>query len=120
MTERQILTGSNGISGSIGWMALKPPYDPVDYKERGCFESYASGYGITERARAVLREGTSSVLKSIVQLTAEEVFAALDEHDPVAVKVINEAIQCWGMATANLVSPPKFPVIKPSGYTSFP
>ena len=105
MTEGQILTGSNGISGSIGWMALKPPFDPAEYTERGCFESFASGHGITERARALLQEGTPSVLKSrVVQLTAEDVFEALDDRDPVAVKVINEAIQCWGMAAANLVS----------------
>ena len=105
MTEGQILTGSNGISGSIGWMALRPPYDPTNYKERGCFESYASGHGITERACALLRDGTSSVLKSRkVRLTAEDVFDAFAEHDPLAVKVIDDAIQFWGMAAANLVS----------------
>ena len=52
-----------------------------------------------------MQEGTPSVLKSrVVQLTAEDVFEALEDRDPVAVKVINEAIQCWGMAAANLVS----------------
>ena len=37
-------------------------------------------------------------------LTAHDVFAALDRGDAVAARVIAEAVQFWGMAAANLVS----------------
>ncbi len=104
MAEGRVLRGAHDISGAIGWMALRPPYQAM-YKERGCFETYASGHGIADRARQLLRERKVSILsEKIENLTAESVFEAYDQHDAVARAVIDEAIQYWGMATSNLVS----------------
>jgi glucokinase len=104
LSDGHILRGAHDISGAIGWMALKPTFQ-LHYQERGCFESHASGYGIAECAKQLLRDGHQSILQAkIEQLVTEDVFEAYEENDPVAIQVINEAIQYLGMATANLVS----------------
>jgi len=104
LADGHILRGTHDISGAIGWMALKPAYQP-QYKERGCFESHASGFGIAECAKQLLREGHESILQSKRgHLLAEDVFEAYDQKDAVAYRVLDEAIQFLGMASANLVS----------------
>jgi len=108
LANGQILNGHAGISGAAGWLALDMKYEE-DYKPYGCFESNASGNGIARRAQALLKENISfkeSLLKAcpIESITAHEVFDAWSKNDPLAVQVINKAVQLWGMAAANIVS----------------
>ena len=104
ISDGHIIRGAHDISGAIGWMALKPTFQ-LHYQERGCFESHASGYGIAESVKQLLREGHKSILQSkLDKLMTEEVFDAYEKHDAVAIQVIHEAIQYLGMASANLVS----------------
>ena len=37
-------------------------------------------------------------------MTAEHIFAALESGDPIAARVVDDAVELWGMAAANLVS----------------
>ena len=99
----QMIRGSHDIAGAIGWMGLNPNYQQV-YQERGCFESHASGFGITKRLLQLIHTGEKSMLEDKMVITTEDVFEAYSKEDPLAVKVINEAILYWGMAVANLVS----------------
>lgn len=104
LSDGHVIRGAHDISGAIGWMALKPTFQ-LHYQERGCFESHASGYGIAECAKQLLRDGHKSILQSKEQhLVAEDVFEAFEKNDAVAIQVIHEAIQFLGMAAANLVS----------------
>ncbi len=102
-----ILHGADDIIGAVGWMALKPPYNKV-YDQCGCFETYASGEGLAKQVRKLLGSEKSykGVLKQYQRekITSYEVFAAYLVNDPIAIKVINQAIELWGMAAANLVS----------------
>lgn len=104
LSDGHVIRGSHDISGAIGWMALKTSFQ-LNYQERGCFESHASGYGIADCAKQLLREGHKSILQPKQhQLVAEDVFEAFEKNDAVAIQVIHEAIQFLGMASANLVS----------------
>jgi glucokinase len=104
LSDGHVIRGAHDISGAIGWMALKPTFQ-IHYQQRGCFESHASGYGIADCAKQLLREGHKSILQTRQQhLVAEDVFEAFEKNDAVAIQVIHEAIQYLGMATANLVS----------------
>jgi len=102
-----VLHGAHDIAGAIGWMALDRPWEDK-YRACGMFEYYASGDGIARYACEVLALSAAkeSTLETIVrdQLTAEDVFAAYDAGDAVAVEVLSHAVELWGMATANLVS----------------
>lgn len=93
LVNGSILRGQSGIAGAIGWMALNNHFIQP-YADHGCFEHHASGNGIA----MVANEHTRG------QLTTAEIFSLYAKDDPVAVKVIGDAIIYWGKAAANLVS----------------
>jgi glucokinase len=107
LIDNKVLRGAHDIAGAIGWMALEKPFNKK-FISCGCFEYSASGEGIAKVAREWLRDARykESLLtdKDHDSLTAKDVFDAYEMHDMLATDVINNAIQCWGMAVANLVS----------------
>lgn len=107
MIDNRFLHGAGDIIGATGWMGLKHPYDNA-YKDCGCFEYYASGNGIEERTKDLVRmqKEYRGILrqKPIARITAQDVFMAFDENDTIAQQIINQAVKYWGMAAANIVS----------------
>lgn len=107
MTNNQVLRGANDIGGAIGWMALHKPFDKK-FIPCGCFEYNASGEGLVKVARELVAEKkfNESLLnhKNLSGLSAKDIFEAYDANDKLAIMVINNAIEYWGMAVANLVS----------------
>lgn len=102
-----VLRGHGDIGGAIGWMALQRPYtnrwDPC-----GCFEYQASGPGLVRMATDLLADSDSyrGELRRAAgeELTTTDIFAAHGRGDPLAMRVIDNAVELWGMAAANLVS----------------
>jgi len=103
VTDGRIINGANGIAGAIGWLALDRPYSQ-DYDPCGHFEYHAAGPGIARSAERLLSTGAGSEYLHEGRITTVDVFAAYSKNDPVAVKVMEECIEFWGMAVANLVS----------------
>jgi glucokinase len=107
LVDGRVLRGHADIAGAIGWLALDRPY--MDrWASCGCFEYHASGPGLTNVARELLDEtanyqGELRGLRGDALSTAR-LFEAYDRGDEIAVRVMNEATEFWGMATANLVS----------------
>lgn len=114
LIDGRVLHGHSDIVGATGWMALQNPYHE-DYIPCGCFEHFASGNGIALQAQKALRceKNYNGVLggKPVEEVTTRDVFAAYEQGDIVARKVLDKAIEMWGMGAANLVSlfnPEKF------------
>jgi glucokinase len=107
MVNGEIIRGSGGAAGAVGWLALDRPFRE-EYASCGCFEYWASGNGIAKVAREFIMKETGyrGVLKSkpVSEISSHDIFSALNAGDPVARKVIDQAIECWGMTVANLVS----------------
>jgi glucokinase len=105
LVNGRVVRGAQGIAGAIGWLALDRPFRD-EYTSCGCFESRASGEGIAKLAAQQLeqRKNYRGVLRTGLPITAKEVYAAFEEGDELAKDVVQEAIQFWGMASANLVS----------------
>ena len=107
LVDGHILHGANDIIGAGGWMALEYPFTE-EFTPTGCFEYYASGTGIATQIRKALRcaRNYSGVLslKPIDQVDSHDVFAAYAQGDHLAAKVLDKAIEMWGMAAANVVS----------------
>jgi glucokinase len=105
LADGRVLHGAHGSAGAIGWMALDRPFKP-DYQHWGCYESHASGDGLARVLKSKLAENADYMgrLRSPENATAAALFAAYEENDPLAVEVLGEAIEFWGMAAANLVS----------------
>ena len=106
LVNNQVLRGANDIAGATGWMALEKPFDEK-YISCGCFEYSASGEGLVRIAKEWMKDGfekSSLTGKNTDSLTAKDIFDAYELQDPLAIKVINNAVEYWGMAVANLVS----------------
>ena len=103
----EVLRGSGDIAGAIGWLGLSKPFEDK-FISCGCFEYNASGEGIAKVANELGEDNvyTQSILlmNNTDTLTAHSVFDAYDKGDRLAVAVIQNAIEHWGMAVANLVS----------------
>ena len=88
-------------------MGLDRPYQPL-YVRCGGFESHASGAGIARATQELLlaEPGYRGPLSgtSPESITAHEVFAAFAAGDRFATRVVANAVECWGMAVANLIS----------------
>ena len=107
LIDGKILHGFNDGVGAVGWLALDRPFKET-YQSRGCFEFLASGKGILN-ATAELIAKTKSYSgslkkKNIDQLTFNDIIEAYKLKDTIAVKVIHQSIEFWGMAVANLIS----------------
>jgi len=107
LIDGQVLRGADDIAGSIGWMALRDPFLPA-YEKHGCFEYHASGPGITRTAKDIYSHDADLYKDlyplAVEQMTTIDIFKAFNEGNPLAEKVIDQAIQFWGKASANLVS----------------
>jgi len=107
IVDGRALHGKDNIIGATGWMALQSPYIN-GYDAVGCFEYYASGAGICNRAKDLVRQNKTYRgelrQKPISRITTANVFAAYQQGDPIAQQVITKAVEMWGMASANLVS----------------
>jgi glucokinase len=107
LVDGSVLRGAHDIAGAIGWMGLDRPYRAA-YDRTGGFESNASGAGIARVACEYVQadptyQGTLRALEP-EQLSAQDVFAAYEMGDALAARVVANAVECWGMAVANLVS----------------
>ena len=101
----QIINGHGDVAGAIGWLALDRPF-ASRFVQHGCFEDQASGPGLVRVARDFMAQdaGYDGVLLRREEITAADIFAAHDAGDAIAIKVLDNAVQLWGMAAANLVS----------------
>ena len=107
LVNGEILRGADSIAGAIGWMALSRPFKSR-YAICGCFEYYASGEGIARQAAEYLMKHISydGELRAdnSGKVTTQDVFSAYHNGDSVATEIIQQAVEYWGMAAANLVS----------------
>ncbi|MEN6453307.1 MAG: ROK family protein [Prolixibacteraceae bacterium] len=104
LIDGKVLHGAGGIAGSIGWLALSKLYEEK-YIPCGCNEYYASGEGLTRYAGEVMAcsPGYEGVFLQ-EEVSAYNLIREYGNNDEIAVKVIRNAIEYWGMTVANLVS----------------
>jgi len=104
LIDGKVLYGSSGIAGAIGWLTLNKPYDKK-YISHGCNEYYASGDGLARYANEVIasKPGYTGVFMH-EKVNSYNLIKEYGNNEEIAVPVINNAIECWGMTVANLVS----------------
>jgi len=106
LVDGVVLRGTGDVAGAIGWLALDRPFQER-WAPHGCFEHQASGPGLVRVAHEMLDADASyagALREADDRLTTADVFAAHERGDALATRVIDNAIELWGMATANLVS----------------
>lgn len=105
LCDGRVLRGAGDVAGAIGWLALDRPFAPR-FVQHGCFEDQASGPGLVRVARDLMAADTeySGPLLRKEELDAADIFTAFADGDTIAVRTIDNAVELWGMAAANLVS----------------
>ncbi len=107
LTGGKVLRGHGDVAGAIGWLALDRPFAPR-YVHHGCFEDQASGPGLVRVALNLMASEPNYsgelLAKTVGDLDAGDIFSAHDHGDAIALKVMDNAIELWGMTSANLVS----------------
>ena len=101
----RIIRGHGDVAGAIGWLALDRPF-ASRFVRHGCFEDQASGPGLVRVALDLIAADPdyNGSLLAITLVNAAHIFDAHAHGDSIALKVIDNAVELWGMAAANLVS----------------
>jgi glucokinase len=102
--------GAGGGSGELGHLVVRPEGARCGCGRRGCLEAYAGRRMMTESARAMAAAGRTTRLFAIqeakgrAKATSGIWSAALDEGDPVATELVDEAVAALGLAVASALN----------------
>ena len=108
IVDGRLLTGTHGMAGSAGWLALNP-VEREDYRRLGCLEAEIGQAGIVRRLVWRIKSGDESrALEmaggNLAAITAQHVFDAARQGDGVSISVVRDTAKYIGMAVANLVA----------------
>ena len=92
--------GGSEASGEIGHFIPGRNFLGKNYQDFGALEGVASGTGIVERARASLKSRRAA--KELELLTADDVFLAARQGQAWAKSIIDETVDYFAIAVANL------------------
>jgi predicted NBD/HSP70 family sugar kinase len=107
--NRMLITGLLGGAGELGHVTILPDGPVCPCGNRGCLQALASGPAMEQEARMLLRQGGESVMNQgggydIQLIKAEDICAAADQGDALAMQVVRNAAAYLGIALANLVN----------------
>jgi glucokinase-like ROK family protein len=107
--EGQLYIGANSSAGELGHTTVLPDGPLCPCGNHGCLQQIVSGPAIANRARERLRVTGGSLLTTLAgghpeRLTAQDVFRAASQNDPLALEVIEETASFLAIAVANLIN----------------
>jgi glucokinase len=97
------------VAAEIGHTSVNTTGPQCGCGSLGCLESYASATAIIGGAISAMEKGTASILKdsyngNFYKLTAEDIYKAALEGDPLARSVLREAGKALGIGIANMIN----------------
>ena len=110
IADSRMLRGGFGIAGELGHIRVVPDGRLCGCGQHGCLESYGSGSALLRSARELAdsNDPLGSRLRELEaekgQLTGAEVYAAILEKDPGALKLLAELGSWIGQAIGSLVA----------------
>jgi glucokinase-like ROK family protein len=99
----RIYRGASGTAGEIGHLAIDPHGPPCVCGLRGCLVTFVGTLGLLRRANELLAHDADSSLPRH-GLTITQLEDAALAGDPVAVRVVTEAADYFGIAVAGLLN----------------
>jgi predicted NBD/HSP70 family sugar kinase len=88
------------MAGEIGYLLPDRTHLGQNYSGFGALESLASGTGVAERARRILKNRWSA--EQLSALTAEDVFNSARLHEPWAEEVLAETVDYLALIIASI------------------
>ena len=111
VSEGQLLKGGFGIAGELGHVVLIPGGRACGCGLMGCLETYASGTALLQAARDLaestdlLGDGLRKLNPDPGTLTGEELYQAILQDDPGALRLISELGEHLGIAIGSFFVP---------------
>ncbi len=108
ITNSKMLRGGFGVAAELGHMRIVPNGRECACGAKGCFEQYASGTALLKAARELAdssdRDGERlrALRESAGELTGTQVYQAITEHDPGALRILTELGTWIGETIASL------------------
>ena len=102
IVNEKMVTGAHGAGGEIGHASVEmEDEEACNCGNKGCLEQYASATGIARLARRAMASGQEeSILRSMENVTAKDVFDAYKDGDALAAKVVDQFARYLGNALA--------------------
>jgi glucokinase len=106
----ELFRGGYGIGAELGHTNFIPDGKICGCGQHGCLEKYASGTALLEAAKALAASGTTEGARlaeleaSVGELTGTEVYQAITESDPGALRLLNELGTNIGKAVASFAA----------------
>ena len=110
VVDGHMLRGGFGIAAELGHVNLIPDGVLCGCGQRGCIESYGSGTALLKAAKALAAEGSSegARLRELEaangELTGVQVYQAIQEGDPAALRLLRELGEHLGRTVASLTA----------------
>jgi glucokinase len=110
IVDGKMLRGGFGIAGELGHLRLVPNGLPCGCGQSGCLESYGSGTALLKSAKALADSDDPDGAKlrelqaATGQLTGQEVYQAILESDPGALRLLAELGDWLGQGVASLTA----------------
>jgi glucokinase len=110
IADSHMLRGGFGIAGELGHIRVVPDGLLCGCGQHGCLESYASGSALLRAAKELAGSGTAegARLREIEaeagKLTGLEVYQAILERDPGALRILSDLGSWLGQAIGSLVA----------------
>jgi glucokinase len=107
--DGRLYHGASDCAGEIGHATIDPEGRRCKCGNYGCLEAYASGPNIAMRAVEEMRAGAETRLGDYVggdlsAITAQTVYTAARDGDPLAGQVVTDTARYLGAGVANLVN----------------
>ncbi|MCU0627073.1 MAG: ROK family protein [Gemmatimonadaceae bacterium] len=107
--DGQLYHGASDVAGEIGHVTIDSTGRRCKCGNYGCLEAYASGPAIAERAREAMWGEEPGVLWRLVEgdvsrITAQMVYAASKQGDPIAIDVVRETARYLGAGIGALLN----------------
>ena len=110
VTDGNLLRGGFGIAAELGHFRLVPDGRPCGCGQRGCVEQYGSGTALLRSARELVASGDSAgarlaeIEAEAGELTGTQVYQAITERDPGAIRLLNELGDYLGQTIASFAA----------------
>lgn len=106
IVDGRLYHGTSDVAGEVGHITIDANGRRCNCGNEGCLEAYASGPAIARRAVEALSAGATSSLSRIdpAEVTAQSVYQAAAEGDPLARDVVRDTARYLGAGVATLVN----------------
>jgi glucokinase len=109
VVDGKLVHGASDVAAEIGHITIDVNGRRCGCGNDGCLEAYASGPAIARRAVEAVEAGAASSIPALVghdlsKITAQTVFEAVAQGDPLADELVHDTARYLGVGIANMLN----------------